>query len=53
MKEQTCYSLFPVKLRYLYLLNEEVLEARLLSLFTPLLVWIVQSNQQYLWLNSQ
>lgn len=53
MKEQICYSLFPIKLRYLYLLNEEVLEAWLLSLFTPLLVWILQSNQQYSWLNSQ
>lgn len=38
MKEQICYSLFPVKLCYLYLLSEEVIEARLLSLFTALLV---------------
>lgn len=38
MKEQISSSLFPIKLHYLYLLNGEVLEARLLSLFTPLLV---------------
>lgn len=53
MKEQISSSLFPSKLRYLYLLNKEVLEAWLLSLFTFLLVWILQSNQQYSWLNSQ